>query len=56
MAERETRETNDIRRKKDIELKNKDDAAQALRQQILEKQAQKELNRQNDALYASQVN
>ena len=39
MAERESKELNNIERKKQAELRNKDDAANALRQQILEKQA-----------------
>ena len=56
MAERESKELNNIERKKKAELRNKDDAANALRQQILEKQAQKEMTRQNDAIYARQVN
>ena len=55
MAEIETKETKEILRRKEVELRNKDDAAQALRHQMLEKQAQKDLNKQNDAHYANQV-
>ena len=55
MAEREAREALDSQRRRDIDIKSKNDAGQALRLQMLEKQAQKELERKNDELYASQA-
>ena len=60
IAERAAREELESQRRRDVDLRTKSDAGQALRLQMLEKQAQKDLDRRNDALFAenaaSQVN
>ena len=54
MAERDARDDREVQRRRELDAKNKVDANAALRAQMAEKQ-QRELNRQNDAMYADQV-
>lgn len=55
MAARDERESKEIQRKRDFELKNKTDASSALMAQMQEKQQKKDLLRENDAMYANQI-
>ena len=55
IAERAAREELESQRRRDVDLRTKSDAGQALRLQMLEKQAQKELEKRNDALFAEKA-
>lgn len=55
IAEREAKDNKSIQKKRELEAKNKSDANYALKLQMKEKQAQKDLVRKNDAIYANQV-
>jgi hypothetical protein len=55
MAERDAKELLAIQKNRDTANKNKSEASQALLAQMQEKKQKKELVRETDAIYASQV-
>ena len=55
IAEREAKESQDMQKKQTLEAKTKTEAGQVLRLQMREKQAQKDLTKQNDVIYANEM-